>query len=107
MIRTPYFQHAAGRGQNSGAGAIAVAAALGARRIVLVGYDCKHAADGRRHWHGDHAKGAGAGNAGSVSKWPAQFRDLVSHLRGATVINASRDTALTVFPRMPLEEALA
>lgn len=107
VVRGPYFRAASGRGQNSGAGGIAAAVALGARRVILLGYDCKYAADGRRHWHGDHPKGSGAGNAGSIGRWPAQFQELVSHLQGAKVINASRDTALTMFPRMPLEEALA
>lgn len=107
VIAAPYFKHCAGKGQNSGAGAIAVAAALGARRVILLGYDCKYAADGRRHWHGDHEKGTGAGNAGTIGRWPGQFTELVKYLRGTTVINASRETALTAFPRMPLEEALA
>lgn len=107
VIRTPYLQQGAGRGQNSGAGAIAVAVAQGATRIVLLGYDCQYGPDGLRHWHGDHPPGTGSGNAGNVGRWPAQFRELVPHLRGATVINASRATALTVFPRQPLETALA
>ena len=107
VVRSQYLQQGSSRGQNSGAGAIGTAVARGARRVILLGYDCKHGADGRKHWHGDHGKGEGAGNAGSVGKWPAQFRELLLHLRGAVVINASRDTALTVFKRATLEEALA
>jgi len=89
--------------RNSGAGAIALAAQMGAERIVLLGYDAQKT-DGRAHWHGDHPKGLG--NAGSVAKWPEQFRALVGSLRGAQVINASRATALTCFPRASLEDAL-
>lgn len=101
-VRHPYYGL---QGQNSGAGAIALAHKFGARRVILLGYDCQHTG-GQRHWHGDHPAGGGSGNAGSVTHWPAQFRELVRHLRGVEVINCSRVTALTVFPRATLESAL-
>lgn len=103
-VRTAYNRN---QGQNSGAGAIALAASWGARRIILLGYDCQHTG-GQTHWHGDHPKGT-AGNASpkSVAKWPAQFRDLLPHVRGAEIINATRQTALTIFPQATLEDALA
>lgn len=93
--------------RNSGAGAVALAARWGARRIVLVGFDCQHTG-GQRHWHGDHPPGT-AGNAApkTVLKWPQQFRELKPRLRGIQVINATRETALDVFPRAELEQALA
>ncbi|HGN1626669.1 TPA: hypothetical protein ACKRMI_000040 [Pseudomonas aeruginosa] len=90
--------------QNSGAGAASLAAFWGARRIILLGYDCQKTG-GRAHWHGDHP--AALGNAGSVGKWPAQFRQLAAHLAGLEVINCSRETALEAFPRRPLEEVLS
>lgn len=95
------FKH----GGNSGAGALCLAAHFGAKRIIMLGYDCKHAADGKRHWHGNHPKGLG--NAGSVDKWPAQFRDVAQRLHGVEIVNATRDTSLTIWPQVPLEEALA
>lgn len=101
--RAPYFQRPGI--QNSGAGAIALAAYWGAQRIVLLGYDCQHTA-GRRHWHADHPSST-RGNAGMVGDWPRQFRELVPYLGGAEVINASRETALAVFRRQSLEQALA
>lgn len=88
---------------NSGAGAIALAALFGATRIALLGYDLQRTG-GKVHWHGDHP--AGLGNAGSMSKWPAQFGKLAATLRGIEVINCSRETALTVFPCARLEEVL-
>lgn len=93
--------------RNSGAGAIALAARYGARRVLLLGYDCQHTG-GERHWHGDHPPGT-AGNAApkTVAKWPQQFRELKSRLRGIEVINATRETALDVFPRAELEQVLA
>ena len=93
--------------RNSGAGAIAVAARRGAKRIILIGYDCGYSGS-KRHWHGDHPPGC-AGNAAprTVAKWPRQFQELAGALPGIDIINASRETALTVFRRMPLEDALA
>lgn len=92
---------------NSGAGAIAVAIMSGAARVVLLGYDCKHADDGRRHWHGDHPPGT-AGNAApqTVAKWPAQFMKLRDTFPGIPIINCTRETALDAFPRARLEDVL-
>lgn len=91
---------------NSGCAALALAAELGARRIVMLGYDCQRTG-GMSHWHGDH--GGGLGNAGSLPKWPALFQQLAKHLQRlrVEVVNASRETALTMFPRLSLEQALA
>lgn len=89
---------------NSGLGAIYLAKSRGARRIILLGYDCKVSEDGKRHWHGDHPQGLG--NANGVASWPAQFLRSLPNLVGITVINCSRDTALTMYARMELEEAL-
>jgi len=101
-VRHAYFRQ---QGQNSGAGAIAVAHRFGARCVILLGYDCQYTG-GRRHWHGDHPVGGGSGNAGSVAKWPAQFRDLARCVPGTQIINCSRETALTVFPLAKLEDVL-
>lgn len=93
-------------GQNSGAGAIALAALWGAERVVLLGYDCQHDG-GRTHWHGDHPPGtAGNADAKTVALWPAQFRELLPHIRGVEVINATRRTALSLFPLAQLEAVL-
>jgi hypothetical protein len=88
---------------NSGAAAVNVAAEGGARRIILLGYDCQKT-DGKAHWHGDHP--SNLGNAGQIHRWAERFRELAADLRHLTIINASRATALTCFPRMDLEDAL-
>lgn len=89
--------------KNSGAAAIVAAVHSGAQRIILLGYDCQRTG-GKTHWHGDHPKGLG--NAGSLDKWPAQFAKLARDLRNFDIMNCTRETALTCFPRVPLERAL-
>lgn len=89
---------------NSGACAVALAALLGARRVLLLGADCF--VGERAHWHGDHPKPLT--NAGSWKVWPRQFKlagDFARHNR-TEVINCSRETALECFPRAKLEDAL-
>lgn len=91
-------------GGNSGAGAISLAQYFGAERVILLGYDCQ-LTDGKAHHHGDHPKGLG--NAGSVHKWPHQFMKMKDYLNGLEVINATRETALDIWPVKTLEEALS
>lgn len=78
---------------------------MGAKNVVMLGFDCQHTG-GHAHWHGNHP--AGLGNAGSVNKWPAKFEALKRDIAGkAKVVNASRTSALTMFERVDLEQALA
>lgn len=87
---------------NSGCGAIALAAQSGARRVLMLGYDCQKTG-GKAHWHADYKN---LGNAGSIERWPARFAALAKDCAGVEIINCSRETALEVFPRMSLEDAL-
>lgn len=90
--------------QNSGVGAISLAAHFGAGRIILLGYDCQKTG-GKAHWHGNHP--VGLGNAGSISTWPGMFEKLKKDLTGTVeIINSTRETALNMFERKPLVEAL-
>lgn len=89
---------------NSGSGAIHWAYQQGAKRIMLLGYDCQRTG-GRFHHHGDHPKPLA--NALSLPQWPDQFQRLANALKGkADIINCTRETALHCFPRMELEAAL-
>lgn len=95
-------------GQNGGYQAIGVAVHLGARRIILLGYDLRRDGDERRgRLHFYECKGT----AGPVEfrRWLACFETLVKPLRtiGVEVVNASRATDLKAFPCAPLEVALA
>jgi len=88
---------------NSGAGAIALACLASTGPVYMLGYDCKKTG-GQAHWHPDHPKGLG--NAGSIAKWPGQFQKLRIAYGSHNIFNCSRETALTAFSRMPLEDAL-
>lgn len=92
--------------RNSGGGAISLAMAGGATRIILLGLDGKYAADGRRHWHVQHPK---LGDAVSLPKFVMYFPMLAKDAEkaGVEILNASRDTALTCFPRVSLEDVLS
>ena len=80
-----------------------MAAQAGAKRVVLLGYDCQHTG-GVSHWHGDHPNHFG--NARMTASWLDKFAELAEDLAHIEIINASRDTALTCFPRARLEDLL-
>ena len=90
--------------ENSGAGAIMLARCMGAERIYLLGYDLQ-SGNGRAHWHGDHP--SELRNADSMPTWPKKFAGLARRLEGLKVLNCTRDTALTAFPRASLESVCA
>ena len=93
-----------GKGQsvlNSGYRAIELAISFGASRVLLLGFDCS--VRNGTHWHGAHTKTKNP-DSRRCTEWLAQFGRLARH--GAEVINCSRETALTCFPRMTIEEAL-
>lgn len=86
---------------NSGAQAINLAYLGGASEIVLVGYDMK----GFAHWHDDHPQPMTNGNYGTyVHNFTRLAKDLEAE--GVTVLNATRDTALTQFKRVSLDDIL-
>ncbi|MCY1368851.1 hypothetical protein D9M69_558550 [compost metagenome] len=86
---------------NSGYRAIELAIGFGAARAILLGFDCSVQAG--THWHGDHQKTKNP-DAARCREWQSQFGRLARN--GTEIINCSRETALTCFPRMTLEEAL-
>lgn len=92
-------------GRNSGYQAINLAVHLGAARIVLLGYDMAPDAKGQDHYFGQHWHGSRVPFGAFVDL----FATLLEPLKalGIAVLNASRQTALTCFPRVSLAEALA
>lgn len=90
--------------RNSGFQAVQLALQAGAARVVLLGFDMKFTAEGRKHWHADHAGRNPA--ARSFKGWIAGF-DALAAAAPVPIVNASADTALACFPRMPLAAALS
>ena len=86
-------------GHNSGFQTIGLAIHLGARRIVLLGYDMQG-----DHYFGSHPDGTKP----PFNRCLAAFATLAEPLAqlGVEVLNCSRTTALNCFPRVSLEEAL-
>jgi hypothetical protein len=86
-------------GKNSGYQAINVAVHLGARRVILLGYDMRGT-----HWFGNHPDGSKPPFALCLTYFQTLVEPL--HEAGVEVINCTRKTALTMFPQMTLQEAL-
>lgn len=90
-------------GSNSGFQAINLAILMGARRVLLVGFDMH--TRGHRHFFGDHPE--------PLSNY-MKFETLVPTFRraaallpsGIEIINCTPGSALDCFPIMPLEDAL-
>lgn len=89
-------------GLNSGYQAINLAVHLGAKRILLLGYDMK-SANGRSHWFGEHPDKIVPPYKSFMGVWPTIVEPLKK--RGVEVINCSPNSALDVFPKMELGEA--
>jgi hypothetical protein len=88
---------------NSGAQAINLAVLFGARRLVLVGFDMRDAADGTRHWFGKHV--GGMERRGQYSGWVKAFDRIAADLKawGIEAVNCSPVSALHQFPKTTLE----
>lgn len=91
-------------GGNSGFQALNYAILKRPSAICLLGYDHKKT-DEKAHCHPDHPKGLG--NAGAVDSWLKQIEFAGRDTRGVPVVNCSRETAITVFRRMTLEDFIS
>lgn len=93
-------------GGNGGFQALNVAVQCWPRKIVLVGFDMR--LDFGAHWHGKHPDNRNPEER-QVRRWREVFDNAARDLRreGVTVINASQVSALTAYPKMSFEEAIA
>jgi hypothetical protein len=89
-------------GQNSGFAALNLALHTGARRVVLVGYDMRNTG-GRAHFFGNHPKGL---HTGDPSRFVKNFRAAVSSIPAGVQVMCGTPSALTMFPQVPLHDAL-
>jgi len=98
------------RGECSGGLALNMAYRLGARRILLLGYDFKAGPAGETHWHDGYEGPCRARDAGL---WRNKFMPAIERMapalqaEGVEVVNCNPDSALRCFPFATLEEALS
>lgn len=97
-----------GSGGSSGFQALNLAVQFGARRILLLGFDC----DDRSgvHWYGRNMwPGAGNPAGSNFRRWVEAFHGIAGALEdlGVEVINAAPNSAIKAWPRMSVAEALA
>lgn len=88
---------------NSGAQAINVAAAFGAREILLLGFDMRDARDGRAHWFGQHP--APLVRTQLYGEWLQKFEAVARDAQqmGIRIVNCTPGGALECFPRCDIE----
>lgn len=91
-------------GRNSGYQAINLSVHLGAKRILLLGYDMSRHG-GKGHFFGEHPKNW---SPSPFHSFLDSFKTIEQPLKdlGVEVVNCSRRTALKVFPTMALDAAL-
>jgi hypothetical protein len=90
----------------SGSSAINLAYHLGAKSVVLLGFDMKINDNGENNWHNLHRP--------KPKKWNPyrRFLDCFPTIKsdakslGLEILNATPDSALTIFPMIKLEDAL-
>lgn len=89
------------QGSNGGYQAINLAYWSGAKRMILLGFDCKGS-----HWHGDHP--APLANKQPFKIWIDNFRALAHDLKevGVDVVNCSPGTAIPHFTKGELGAVL-
>lgn len=85
---------------NSGLLGLRYAAAIGATRILLLGIDMRGT-----HYFGPH-KTLPNPNAERFALFIEQFRDASKRIGATEVINCNPESALDVFPKMTLDDAL-
>lgn len=92
-------------GASSGYAAINLALQLGARRVVLLGFDMKPDDTGRTHFHEAHPTPTRPEVYGLMLKYfPTMTGELKA--RGLEVINATPNSALTTFPQRTLSDLI-
>lgn len=92
-------------GRNSGYQALNLAVLAGSRRIILLGYDGRPAADGRRHWFGEHPKASPIEVYEEMRKTFAAGEAPIA-AAGVVVYNCSPGSGLDNFPKCDLSEVL-
>ncbi len=91
-------------GGSGGYGALNVACLMGAKRIVLLGFDYGRDKSGAKNWHDPYTWPQNENWAAWARAYDKAAPSLAE--RGVQVINASPGSAVVAFPRMTVSEAL-
>lgn len=93
---------------NSGSSAINLAVHLGAKRIILLGFDMKFGEYGQNNWHNDHPKPRDPKNWDPYPKFLQPFPIIKQDAEkmGITILNATPGSALDIFPMVKIEDVL-
>jgi hypothetical protein len=96
-----------GAGANSGFQLLNLVVQFGATGIALIGFDMN--VERGEHWHGRHPHPLSNPMQSNCTRWLKAFEGAVPKLRslGVQVVNCSAESALTIFPKMNIEGALA
>lgn len=95
-------------GGNSGYAAINLAYHLGAKKIVLMGFDAKNGAGGNSHWHDGYGK-KGASDEVMQRNWLPHYSSIVNALeeRRVKIYNTSILSEIKEIEKITYTEALA
>jgi len=98
---------------NSGAAAISLAAHTGAKRIILLGFDMKLDDSNKQHWHDAYNRLEGLKANPNPKSLPFNrhligFNEIAKDAKrlGIEIINASPNSAITVFQKVSVKELL-
>ena len=96
-------------GRSSGHMAISLALAMGAARIVLLGFDMRLDGNRTHHHDDDYYVGKTGGAAEVLAEFAHHFAGwhVAARDRGVAIVNATSNTALTEFPMVSIEAELA
>jgi len=89
--------------RSSGAAAISLAHRLGAKRVILLGFDMR-LIGGQKNWHDDHIEKFHKPFYRHLKSFPAIARD--ARELGIEILNATPGSAIKQFPFVDLEEVL-
>lgn len=91
---------------NSGAQAVNTAAAFGATKVILIGFDMRNSKDGKAHWFGQHPLPLITTQL--FPDWMHKFAILAKEAKalGVDIINCTPDSALQCFDKRALDEVL-
>lgn len=89
---------------NSGAAAISLAAHLGVKEIILLGFDMQKDKSGKSHWHGSHGRKNNPPFQRHLKNFPQIAQD--AKRLGIKIYNSSPESKITVFQKNNLNDIL-